>query len=215
MERVPETIDKNVQRLAQKVGSEENPLYIEVITESYAIKNECIAAVEEKIKRDNGSRQLGWQIWEMPGVFIEAEFHAVWMSPNGTLIDIKPKTEQIKKILFIPDSKVKYDGSRIDNIRLNISGNRLVDDFIRICVATEHFKDRGKRAYQRMTVLSGTEAGIYKDLMKLKAMLLFMIKNNSTRNSFCFCGSGKKYKHCHSYELDHLIGKSKIENNKS
>jgi hypothetical protein len=209
MEIVPETIDKNVRRLAQKVGSKEDPFYIDVITEPYAINSECFAAVEEKIKRDQGSLQIGWQLWEMPGVFIEAEFHAVWMSPDGTLIDIKPKTEQIKKILFIPDSKTKYDGARIDNVRLNISGNRLVDDYIRLCVATQHFKDRGERAYQRRIVLSGSDAVIFKDLKKFRDMLLHMIKMNGTRNSSCFCRSGKKYKHCHSYELDHLIGRSK------
>lgn len=210
LERVPETIDKNVHRLAQKVGSRETPIYIDVITESCAIKNECIVAVEEKIKRDNGSRQLGWRIWEMPGVFIEAEFHVVWISPDGMLIDIEPKTEQIKKILFIPDSKVKYDGRRIDNIRLNISGNRLVDDFIRISVAIERFKDKGERSYQRVITLSENEARIYNNLMKFRVMLLHMINNNGTRNSPCLCGSGKKYKHCHSYELDRIIGKSKI-----
>jgi hypothetical protein len=215
MQIVPEIIDDKVLRLAKKLGCEDDPLFINVITEPYAISRECFASVEEKIRRSQGSLQLGWQIWEMPGVFIEAEFHAVWRSPDGILIDIKPKTEKVKKILFIPDTKAKYDGACVNNVRINISNSRLVDDFIRTCVAIDNIKNGGNRAYQRELVLSGDEALIYQELVKFGATLLLLIKANGSRNSPCFCGSGKKLKHCHCYELDRLIYQSKIESRKS
>lgn len=66
---------------------------------------------------------IGWAIWEWKKVLIEAEFHAVWQRPDGTLIDITPKATaigeilDIKKILFLPDLSREYRSVSVDNIR--------------------------------------------------------------------------------------------------
>ncbi len=39
--------------------------------------NECFHIVEEYINNNGGERIIGWAIWERPGTFIEAEFHAI------------------------------------------------------------------------------------------------------------------------------------------
>jgi len=183
----------------------EKPIYLDVTPESYAEINECIPAVNQKIEKEGGSVQLGWQIWQIPQIMIEAEFHAVWKSPDGNFKDITPKPGNIRRILFIPDSKAKYDGAMRNNIRLNISGNRLVDDFIRICDAIHKLINKGERAYQNKISLSDEESEVHQMLNNAKTLVFTMVKNGSSRNSQCICRSGNKYKHCHGKLLDALL----------
>lgn len=58
----------------------------------------------EKISHDGGSILFGWTIWEWPGVLLTAEFHAVWVSPNGDRFDITPKPQKETEIAFVPDT---------------------------------------------------------------------------------------------------------------
>ena len=127
---------------------------------------------------------------------IEAEFHAIWKSTDGNLIDITPKQIQFPNILFLPDSKTEYTGAQVDNIRLNISGNRLVDDFIEIAKAIYKLENRGERAFQSEVSFSGRESQIYQNLKRVRAGVFLMIQTGKSRNSPCFCESRNKYKHC-------------------
>jgi hypothetical protein len=71
----------------------------------------------------------GWQIWKGE-LRCEAEFHAVWRTISGDLIDITPKGFPIERILFVQDDRVQYKGAQVDNIRINCTSNVLVNDFI-------------------------------------------------------------------------------------
>lgn len=57
----------------------------------------------EKVRHDGGAIVFGWTIWEWPKVMLTAEFHAVWESPDGDLIDITPKPQRETSIIFVPD----------------------------------------------------------------------------------------------------------------
>lgn len=196
----PETIGGDVKKLVSTVGTNTSPIYLAIEPESYSQVNECFPAVAEKIKRDGGAQRLGWQIWKSD-VIVEAEFHAVWESPDGELKDITPKQLDIHKILFLPDPKAKYIGAQVDNIRINIYGNRLVDDFIEIAKAIFRIENKGERAYQHELRLSRKEAGSRNELKGLKDNIYLMIQQGMSRNSFCFCGSRNRYKHCHGKKL--------------
>lgn len=207
MQRVPEKIDNGVTTLVEQIGISEEPLYIDVTPEPYAEVKECFSAVSQKIDKDGGSSQLGWEIWQIPGIMIEAEFHAVWKSPKGKLLDITPKSRPIDKILFIPDRNSKYDGAQRNNVRLNVSGKRLVDDYIRTSDAIHHLMNKGRRAYKREIDFSDDEAITYQLLMKIKIMILKMALADKNINTLCICGSGKKYQFCHGRILSELLKK--------
>jgi hypothetical protein len=60
--------------------------------------------------RRRGKGQSGWwgypvrvDDWEYPGLYLTPEFHAVWADPSGTLIDITPKPDGERHILFAAD----------------------------------------------------------------------------------------------------------------
>lgn len=136
---------------------------------------------------------------------MEAEFHAVWESPSGELVDITPKSQWFKKILFIPDPKAVYEGKQVNNIRLNITSNKLVDEMIAVYDCVFRIENRGERATQYELKLTGREADVYQMLNTAKPMLEMMALKGDTRKSLCLCGSEKKYKVCCGKKINKLI----------
>lgn len=111
----------------------------------------------------------------------------------------------LENILFLPDLTMQYNGCQIDNIRLNISSNRLVDDLIDISKAIFRFTNKGSLAYQHAITFEGKDAEIIQNLDLIKSSLIKMINNGDSKNSRCFCGRKSKYKYCHGRDLQYTI----------
>lgn len=109
----PSEVTSDVQRLAKQLSPDKSPELIPIKTASWAVKNECFAAVEEKVKRHGGTLVYGWDIAEWPNIKLEAEFHAVWRSPAGSLIDVSCRSEE--HAMFLVDPKREYSGKSIPN----------------------------------------------------------------------------------------------------
>ncbi len=62
--------------------------------------------VREKIGKHGGSIRFGWRLREWPAVLLTAEFHAVWVDPEGNLVDISPAATGVAPSLFVPDPTV-------------------------------------------------------------------------------------------------------------
>jgi len=146
--KVPDKVTSAVKRLTNRIAPGQQPQYVKVLIESDAEINECFVNLERKIKRDGGKIQLGWAIWYLPGILMEAEFHAVWISPEGKLIDISPRPIQFKDIMFLPDTNIVYRGKQIDNIRIPLNKDPKVKEYIRLC--EEFFKiiNEGELAFK-------------------------------------------------------------------
>jgi len=162
-------------------------------------------AVRNQIEAHGGSVCYGWQIWEWPNVLINAEFHAVWKDPSGSLVDITPKPPPIQRILFLPDPTREYDGRQVNNVRRPLRNDPAIKRFIKDCDREFEISNRGDRAtqYDRIDV----EEDEWKELeaiKKRKAEFLLRFKSKPApirsqrigRNEPCPCGSGKKYKKC-------------------
>lgn len=96
---------------------------LQVVPDAHAvlIKNEpfsgaevmdCFSNVEMVIEQNGGRAVYGWAIWQVPGVYIEAEFHCIWENDAGEMLDITPYPYRTENILFLPDSTRIYRGSR-------------------------------------------------------------------------------------------------------
>ena len=139
----PSRIDRHVRELLLKLGSPGAPQYVPVIPESYAKVNECLEAVSEKIRRADGDIAFGWCIWKTP-LMTEAEFHAVWKSPSGELIDATPKEPPEERILFVGHGRNLWlDAANVDNVRINNTGSPIVDDLILVNEAIFAIANRG------------------------------------------------------------------------
>ncbi|MCR6496278.1 hypothetical protein LJB71_08640 [Thermomonas sp. S9] len=118
----PGEISRPIKRLIEKVVPGGNGIYLPVNPEAGAVVNECFPNVQAKLERDGGQMLCGWQVWEWPHVLVEAEFHAVWKSPAGALVDITPKAQNETHILFVPDPRLSYQGLAKDNVRVPPQG---------------------------------------------------------------------------------------------
>ncbi|MCO7188624.1 MULTISPECIES: hypothetical protein [unclassified Pseudoalteromonas] len=113
-------------------------------------ENECFQLVQDKIEELGGTSVTGWAIWEKEGIFIEAEFHAVWLNSEGKYIDLNPRhiSSKLKEILFIPDEQTRYKNKQIDNIRKPLVDDAVVKKFLHLNSKMFEFMNRGERAFQ-------------------------------------------------------------------
>jgi hypothetical protein len=189
-------ISDNVKSLLAELDSSSEPLTVKCTPEKGAEINDCFPLVETKVIEHGGESVLGWHILEST-LLVEAIFHAVWRTEGGALIDISPKPIPAAEILFLQNTNAVYEGKQVDNIRVNISGNRLVDDLIEICEASYRLQNEGERAFQYALTLTGKDVQAHQVFESAKPMLEMMVLNGLNHQSPCPCNSGKKYKVCH------------------
>lgn len=202
----PAINDLNLRVLLKKVNATHEPIYLEVTPEPNAKLNDCFPAVQKKIEQDGGKLILGWQIWKSDYI-IEAECHAVWEAPDGELRDITPKYESIQEIMFVEDDNIKYEGRQIDNIRLNITHNKLVDDLILVAEHIFIFENIGERAnsYDLTEMLTNKQKEAWLYLKALKDLINLSIQDGRNKENRCYCNSGKLYKNCHGKDLKEIL----------
>lgn len=103
---------------------------------------ECFSIVPEHIFRHGGKQVFGWAIHEIPKMWLEAEFHVIWQSPNEDWIDITPRLYVPDSIYFLPDPKRQYEGIQVEPIFLPLSDNDLVKRYI--ALAHDYFVETNK-----------------------------------------------------------------------
>lgn len=197
----PYSESNSVKSLLNKMNASSQPIYVKSIPNQMDIENECFPLVDEYISDHGGERVLGWAIWELPGLFIEAEFHAIWKAPTGELIDLNTRPLKTEKILFLPDYEITYEGYQKNNIRLSLSNNPTITDFLNVHDKMFEFMNRGERKEQHGEIkLNETDLIEYELLMR--EMMKIQLKMNIAYRPLsiydpCACGSGKKAKWCH------------------
>lgn len=63
---------------------------------------------------------------------MEAVFHTIWHTEDGSFIDISPKDITTDQILFLPDPRHKYEGRQVDNIRQSLTHDKLIHELCRL-----------------------------------------------------------------------------------
>lgn len=190
-----------VKALLKKMNLTSTPQHVTSKPNQNSIENECFSIVDEHITNNKGEKILGWAIWELPGIFIESEFHAVWKSPDGELLDLNPRPLKTEKILFIPDHNLIYDGYQKNNFRLALTNNPIVSKYLASHDNFFEFMNKGDRKGQHGEIhLNNEDAHEYKllanEMMKTQMQMNSAYKALSLYDP-CICGSGKKAKWCH------------------
>ena len=207
LSRTPIEITKPITMLCNEIDKSQKPYRVPIKIESWTEPKECFQNIKTKVEKDGGRPQFGWTIWEWPNVMIEAEFHAIWISPENTPIDITPNAAHTQKILFLPDSELEYNYSadyyRVPNIRRPLSNNPLILDFIKI---SEQIFDVEERLFPGPEINSENPAfGFWEELKEKKGSIQLQLMSQFQpqpehgkpgRNDPCPCGSGLKFKRC-------------------
>ena len=53
---------------------------------------------------------------ELSGIWLEAEFHTVWQSDEGSLLDLAPRQFAFERILFLRDPMRRYEGRQVASV---------------------------------------------------------------------------------------------------
>jgi len=85
------------------------PVFIPSIPIRRAVTSFCFENVARKVSEKGGSIAYGWAVWHLPGLYFEAEHHAVWRNKVGNLIDVSPQMGGRKRLLFLSDESAIYD----------------------------------------------------------------------------------------------------------
>lgn len=190
----PISLTPEIRRFCRKIVSDQDPWFVPVHPVSGAKPSECFNNVDRQVERAGGVRRLGWAVWIMPRLMIEAEFHAVWQTLAGTLQDVTPHTTGERRILFLSDPRASYSGEAPDNIRHALVDHPLVHEFIR----------RGRVRYELLRGHPPGEVRLPADVVR-KALpnpaafsqaFEAFARAQLGRNDPCYCGSGLKLKNC-------------------
>jgi hypothetical protein len=111
-------ITKGIQKLARQIDSKSETKQVPVQPGEGCSPGSCFDNVRAVVRRHGGSTQHGWRMHELAGVYVEGEFHAVWRSPEGFLVDVTPRTDGLTTILFLPDSNAVWQGEDVPPRRL-------------------------------------------------------------------------------------------------
>src|SRR5205085_4684270 len=104
MMTAPKEIGESVSLLTERFGlSDAVWVPVRPRKDSVVLQN-CYKDVERQVVEFGGEIAYGWEVWEWPRIIIEAEFHAVWRSPEGDLTDVTSKADGEQAIVFISDA---------------------------------------------------------------------------------------------------------------
>lgn len=121
----PTSINNDVLELCREICSTTTPKFLRIEPNEKYEPGECFKNVARHVHSNGGSAVFGWQIWEIPGKFIEGEFHSVWKAPDGELHCVTPRTDQETQILFLEDPARTYKNEPVGNIRKSLNNSAL------------------------------------------------------------------------------------------
>jgi hypothetical protein len=197
----PPEITDEIKSLCRRLDPSQTPVYVPVRPRAGSVMDSCFFNLPEKVAADGGSVQHGWTIWERPGLLIEGEFHAVWVSPEGEFVDITPKRDGEKEILFLPDNERVWTGELVDNVRLPLIDNEITRRLIKSSKESFESKKRHYKGGPLIQILAETGplpeflAEPFEQFAE-SYMHSSPVRRKVGRNDPCICGSDKKYKKC-------------------
>lgn len=103
----PVEIDPDVEAFCLQLGGLKAG-FVPVIAAPGAETGWCHRNVAEQVERHGGRPAYGWAIW-VNKICLMGEFHAVWVSPAGAMIDVTPAAEGETSIVFAPDAGYPVD----------------------------------------------------------------------------------------------------------
>jgi len=101
----PVSIDPNVRNFCRRL-SPQQPVYLEPSPQPWSRLNFCDRNVQKMIQLNGGEAILGYRIWYVKDIYIEAERHAVWGDSGGQLTDLSFYPDGERRILFLPVARL-------------------------------------------------------------------------------------------------------------
>ncbi len=104
---LPKEIDAPITSIISYLGLDAGKTKILKYTSDDSFEAEagfCHINVWVKYLKAQGMPVFGWMLAQNKTLNItQAQFHCVWKSPSGELIDITPRPDSAERVMFIPD----------------------------------------------------------------------------------------------------------------
>lgn len=117
--KLPTSITPALLDLCQQVVGPDHagPFFVDITPEVGAIPNQCHVIIEQLISQKGGEQVFGWSLWEFYVrdrlAWVEAQFHSLWRSPDGQLVDPTPDEDNELQRLFVCDPNRRFQGHAI------------------------------------------------------------------------------------------------------
>ncbi len=136
-------------QLCGLIGTEAKAVRVPSRPEKGTKQNDCFDLVAKRVQREGGEPITGWALWIWPNVLAEAEYHQIWRSPGGDLVDLNPRPAiAVSSITFVADLSRPYKGRQRDNFRLALSTKPGIHAFIAMCERQFQIMNTGDLADQ-------------------------------------------------------------------
>lgn len=111
-------ITKGMLKLARQIDATSTLEWVAVEAGEGCLPGSCFQNVAAMVRRHGGSVQHGWRMREQAAAYVEGAFFAVWRRLDGALIDVTPRSDQLTEILFLPDSRMVWQGEEVEPRRM-------------------------------------------------------------------------------------------------
>lgn len=201
---LPEEVRTFIEKVKLELGLTDELIAIPITPMPWAEASSCFENVAKIVEVEGGKVKYGW-ILHIEPYMITAEFHAIW-EKDQILRDITPDDDGIINVrLFIADNLKTFEGERIPNVMFNVSGNKLIEDYIELKRAAFEFMETEDRKKMLGRVYLNYEAQIRWDILTFWSYnLLAFYEQNADSNKVCFCGSELGYEKCHGSFIKQL-----------
>lgn len=136
------------QSFCQQIVHDVSPILVKSQPQPGAVEKDCFINVDNYIKCHGGRAVLGWAIWLVPGVYIEAEFHCIWQGPDDVMLDVTPHPYHFESTSFLQDSTCVYTGLQVDSIRKSLVSDRDVIRWLHLAKRRFEIVNTGSLAAQ-------------------------------------------------------------------
>jgi uncharacterized protein YecA (UPF0149 family) len=195
---IPKNLHQGLTTLCAKINPRAAPFYVPIRALPGGGATDCFLNVPKQIAAHGGSIVHGWRITELPGLFIEGEFHGIWLSPAGDYIDVTPSQGAESQTLFLRDADKNFDEitfTRRDNVRHPLKDHPTIHAYLAQCEAIYRYQEtHTDPCNPRLFAIDESD---YERLLQRKSELARQLALLPIgRNDPCRCGSGLKYKKC-------------------
>lgn len=138
----PKTITEAIRHFCNELSTEE-PVFLEVHPDDFAAIGRCYFNAALVAERIGGQVVFGWLIWELAGIYVTAEHHAV-VESEGKLIDVTPPFAGERTVFFVPDRSTAYRSQRIANKYAALVTSSLIVRYVEIATRNSALFVAGK-----------------------------------------------------------------------
>jgi hypothetical protein len=121
---LPPKDDDRVRAFCSSISPGGIPLYVPVRPEPGFLAIQCLTNVPRKVVMSGGEVVRGWEISQVPKMFLEARFHAVWKTPAGDYVDVTPEDFGMSQVLFLPDVRYRDTEPAVQRHRFSLAQDK-------------------------------------------------------------------------------------------